>query len=98
MPLVIHIPGPLRAFTYGRAQVDIALSPANLCEALEALWAQYPGLRDRLVTEQGQVREHINLFVGDEDVRYTGGLTTALPPDAEIWIIPAISGGAASIW
>jgi molybdopterin converting factor small subunit len=54
----------------------------------------YPGLRDRLLTEQEQVREHINLFVGDEDTRYTGGLATPLPADAEIWILPAISGGS----
>jgi molybdopterin converting factor small subunit len=45
------------------------------------------------VTEQGQVREHINVFVGAENVRYTGGLQTPIPDSAEISIIPAISGG-----
>jgi len=93
MPVTFHIPGPLRAFTDGGAHVRVAASPANLRDALQALCAVYPGLRDRLLTEQGQVREHINLFVGNEDSRYTGGLTTAIPADAEIWIVPAISGG-----
>jgi len=46
-----------------------------------------------MATEQGQVREHINVFVGNEDVRYTGGLQTPIPDGAEITIIPAISGG-----
>ena len=51
-------------------------------------------MRDRVVTEQGQVREHINIFLGHEDIRYTGGLATRVPPGAEISIVPAISGGS----
>ena len=62
-------------------------------DALQALWTLYPGLRDRLVTEQGQIREHLNVFVANEDVRYTGGLATPLPPNSEISIVPAVSGG-----
>ena len=63
-------------------------------DALQALWTLYPGLRDRLVTEQGQIREHLNVFVGNEDVRYTGGLATPLSAGAEISILAAISGGS----
>ena len=94
MPVTFHIPGPLRPFTSARAELQIDGTPAALSDALELLWQRHPGLRDRIVTEQGQVREHINLFVGAEDSRYTGGLATSLPADAEIWIIPAISGGS----
>ena len=93
MPVTFHIPSPLRVFTSGRAQVAVPASPATLREALDALCAQHPGIRDRVMTEQGQVRDHINLFVGKEDSRYTGGLATPIPADAEISIIPAISGG-----
>jgi molybdopterin synthase sulfur carrier subunit len=99
MSVTFHIPGPLRQFTNGLSHVEIgdiggiAASPATLSDALEALWAIYPGVRDRMATEQGQIREHINLFVGNENVRYTGGLATALPESAEISIVPAISGG-----
>jgi molybdopterin converting factor small subunit len=64
-----------------------------LCDALEVLWALYPGIRDRMVTEQGQIPEHINLFVGNENVRYSGALATPLPDSADISIVPAISGG-----
>lgn len=93
MPVTFHIPGPLRSFTGGESRVEIPGAPANLLDALESLWAAWPGVRDRIVTEQGEVREHINLFVGPEDVRYTGGLATPVPQGSEISIVPAISGG-----
>jgi molybdopterin converting factor small subunit len=57
------------------------------------LWILYPGIRDRVATEQGLVREHINIFVGEENIRYTGGLATPVPSGAEISIVPAVSGG-----
>jgi molybdopterin converting factor small subunit len=50
-------------------------------------------MRDRVLTEQSQVREHINIFIGNEHIRYLGGLQACLPDNAEIAIIPAISGG-----
>lgn len=93
MSVKFHIPGPLRSFAGGNSEVGIEASPATLRDALEALWVLYPGIRDRVVTEQGEIREHINVFVGNEDVRYTGGIATALPAGADISIVPAISGG-----
>ena len=93
MPVTFHVPGPLRSFAAGKSRVVIEPSPATLADALEVLWKLYPGIRDRVATEQGQIREHINIFVGNEDVRYTGGLQTRILDGAEITIIPAISGG-----
>lgn len=93
MSVTFYIPGPLRPFAEGRSQVELEASAATLSEALLALWAAYPGIRDRVVTEQGQIREHINVFVGNEHVRYTGGLATPISPGAEISIVPAVSGG-----
>jgi molybdopterin converting factor small subunit len=93
MPVSVLIPGPLRSFAGGKSQIVIQQSPATLADALEVLWKLYPGVRDRVATEQGEIREHINIFVGNEDVRYTGGLQTPVPDGAEITIIPAISGG-----
>ena len=93
MSVTFHIPGPLREFAEGHSQVEIANSPTNLAEALSALWMLYPGLRDRVATEQGEIREHINVFIGDEDVRFTGGLTSLISAGSEISIVPAISGG-----
>ena len=88
------IPGYLRAFTAGQGQVAVAESASNVREALERLWAIHPGVRDRVVDEQGDVRPHVNVFVGDESIRFTGGLDTPVPDGAEIWIIPAVSGGS----
>ncbi|HXZ78432.1 MAG TPA: MoaD/ThiS family protein [Terriglobales bacterium] len=93
MPVTFHIPGVLREFTAGRSQVEIALSPTTLADAFSALWVLYPGVRDRMANEEGAIREHINVFIGDEDIRYTGGLMTPVAAGAVISIVPAVSGG-----
>ncbi len=93
MSLTVLIPGPLRPFSGGKHLVELKSSPATLHGAFEALFEECPGIRDRLVNEEGQLRAHINVFVGNEDIRYTGGLTTPLPAEAEISILPAVSGG-----
>jgi molybdopterin converting factor small subunit len=64
-----------------------------LQDALAALFAAHPGLRDRVLTERGQIREHVNVFVGKREARATGGLATPLADGMEIAILPAISGG-----
>jgi len=91
--VAFHVPGYLREFTGGRARVSVAASPATVGDALAALWALHPGVRDRVVTEQGEVRPHVNVFVGGESIRFTGGLATPLGDGAEISIVPAVSGG-----
>jgi molybdopterin converting factor small subunit len=93
MPVAFYIPGALREFTAGNSRVEIEHSPSTVAEALSALYMLYPGVRDRIVTEQGQVREHINIFIGNENVRYTGGLASPVPAGCEISIVPAVSGG-----
>jgi sulfur-carrier protein len=91
-----HIPGGLREFAGGRSQVEIEYQAATLDSALSALWTICPGMRDRVLTEQGEVRRHINIFVGEENIRYTGGLTTPVSAQSVISIVPAVSGGANS--
>lgn len=89
------IPAPLRPLTGGRSrvQVDVARGSPSLGEALEALWAVCPSIRDRVLTEQGEIRPHVNVFVGAESSRWSGGLATPVPDGAEISILPAVSGG-----
>jgi molybdopterin synthase sulfur carrier subunit len=91
--VLFRIPGFLRAFTGEAADVRIEGSPATVGAALEALWARHPGVRDRVVTEPGELRPHVNIFVGHENIRWTGGLATPVPAGSEISIVPAISGG-----
>jgi molybdopterin converting factor small subunit len=57
------------------------------------LWQQHLGLRDRVVNEQGNLRQHVNIFLNDENVRRKQLLDTALPDNCEITILPAVSGG-----
>ena len=93
MPVTFHIPGALREFTEGHSTVKIDFARGTLSAALDVLCTLHPGVRDRIVNEQGQVRQHINIFVGNENVRYTGGLTTKVNGGSEISIVPAVSGG-----
>jgi sulfur-carrier protein len=91
--IIFHIPGAVRVYTEGQSRVEIDPAHGTLRDVLQVLWTRYPGLRDRLANEQGEVREHINIFVGNEDVRYLEGLATPIPDGTEITIVPAISGG-----
>lgn len=93
MTVRFWIPRPLRSMTAGRSCVDVKTSGNTLCDALDALFAAHPGIRDRILTEQGEVREHVNVFVGQTLARTAGGLATPLTDGVEISIIPAISGG-----
>ena len=93
MAVVFHIPGYLRSFTDGRSRVEIEVELDTVGAALQALWERYPGVRDRVVTEQGNIRQHVNVFLGDESIRYTGGFSTPMADGAEISIVPAVSGG-----
>lgn len=93
MTVSFWIPGPLRSMTSGRSNVDVETSGGTLRDALEALFAAHPALRDRVLTERGEIREHVNVFVGKTETRSTGGLATPLADGVEILIIPAISGG-----
>jgi len=89
-----QIPGPLRQFASGRSEVEVETSGATLLEVMTDLWRVYPGLRDRVMTEQGRIREHVSVFVGTENSRDTGGLSTRILAGAEISIVPAVSGGS----
>ena len=93
MTVTFWIPGPLRSLAGGRSRVEVETSGSTLQDALEALFALHPGIRDRVLTEQREFREHVNVFVGRSESRSTGGLATPLANGTEISIIPAISGG-----
>lgn len=93
MAVTVHIPPALREHTAGAASVALDGAPATLSAALDALWRRHPGLRDRVLDERGTPRQHVALFVGTEHIRSTGGLATPLAADAEVTILPAVSGG-----
>jgi molybdopterin synthase sulfur carrier subunit len=91
MPVLVRIPTPLRRVTNGASEVETrAQDVAGLIDDLER---QYPGLRDRLVEESGELRRFINIYVNQEDVRFLSGRETALRDGDEVAIVPAIAGG-----
>jgi molybdopterin converting factor small subunit len=79
--------------TGGHRHVDVETSDLTLQDALEALFAAHPAIRDRILTERGEIRQHVNVFVGESEARSTGGLATPLADGMDVSIIPAISGG-----
>jgi molybdopterin synthase sulfur carrier subunit len=96
MAVVVRIPAPLRPLAEGRDEVRLDGSAATVGDLLEALWMLHRQLRDRVVTELGEVRPHVNIFAGTKSIRFTGGLATPLADGPEVAIIPAVSGGAVS--
>ena len=91
MPLV-RIPTPLRSLTKGSAEVQA--KGASVAAIVDDLERQFPGLRERLVDEKGELRRFINVYVNEEDIRFLDGKKTALKESDQVSIVPAIAGGA----
>jgi molybdopterin converting factor small subunit len=91
--VTVAIPGALRSYTGGQARIALEGSPQTVDQALAALFRSHPGVRDRIFTERGELRPHVNVFVGVDNIRDGGGLATAVRDGAEIAIIAAVSGG-----
>ena len=92
--LTFQIAGYLTEFTGGRAEIKIDRQAATVGEALNQLWNAHAGLRDRVLTEQGEVRPHVNVFVNSDVVARDRVLQTTIDGSADICIMPAVSGGA----
>ena len=86
----IRIPTPLRPYVQGNEHV--AVSGTTVGEALDDLVAQYPDLKPHLFNE-GKLRSFVNVFLGEEDVRYLNGSETPVAGDSKLLIIPSIAGG-----
>lgn len=91
MSVSVKIPTPLRRVTGGESKVSGA--GTNVRELIEDLERQFPGMRERLCDETGALRRFVNVFVGDEDIRFLDGIETTLDEGAEVSIIPAVAGG-----
>ena len=91
MSVTVRIPTPLRRVTNGQDKVSVEGS--NLSEVVGSLDAQYPGLKERLCDEQGEIRNFVNIYVNGEDVRFLQGLDSVTKAGDEISIVPAVAGG-----
>lgn len=87
----VRVPAPFQKFVGNKTEV--ALSARTVSEALIALDAAHPGVREKICDERGKVRKYLNLYVNDEDIRFLKGEETELKDGDEVSIIPAIAGG-----
>jgi sulfur-carrier protein len=90
MDVTVRIPTPLRTLTAGEEAVKV--SGATVREVIDNLDKNHPGMRERLLDDKG-VRRFVNIYVGDEDIRFLDGLETKLEVGSELSIVPAIAGG-----
>ena len=88
---VFRIPGPLRSLSAGEATVTVEADDVR--SAIDQLDARFPGFKGRLLDEDGQPRQFVNLFLNDEDVRLGQGLDSPVRDADEIAIVPAVAGG-----
>ena len=91
MSIVVRIPAPLRRLTNGQDKVDVEAD--SLGGVIDAMNEQYPGLRDRICDDQGQLRNFVNVYVNGEDVRFLQGLDTPTTAGDEVSVVPAVAGG-----
>ena len=88
----VRIPTPLRKLTN---EIDIVSTDAStLGEAIDKMDNEYPGLKERLCDERGELRRFVNVYVNGEDVRFLDNLATPLAPGDDVSIVPAVAGGA----
>jgi molybdopterin synthase sulfur carrier subunit len=91
MSIEVRIPTILRQYTGGEKQVQA--DGSSLATLIDDLDAKHPGLKGRLVTDAGSLHRFVNVYVNDEDVRFTGALDTGLSDGDEVTILPAVAGG-----
>ena len=91
MSVSVRVPTILRTYTGGESEVSA--EGATVADVLESLDANYQGIKGRIVDEQGELRRFVNVYVGNDDVRFPDGLATQVNDGSEVSVIPAVAGG-----
>ena len=92
MSVMVRIPTPLRRLTQGEDKVSV--DGETLGDIVNALEAKFPGIKDRLCDDAGELRNFVNIYINGEDVRFLDGLTTGTSDGDEISVVPAVAGGS----
>jgi molybdopterin synthase sulfur carrier subunit len=93
MSIKVRIPTPLQSITKNKSEVEVEKAQ-DIKDLIEKLEEEYPGIKERLLDENGNLRRFINFFVNEEDIRFLDGINTTLKDGDEVSIIPAIAGGS----
>ncbi len=91
MGILVRVPTPLRRLTNGQDKLDVAAS--TITELIDKMNADFPGFKERLLDEAGDLRYFVNIYLNGEDVRFLKGLATSTKTGDEISIVPAVAGG-----
>jgi len=91
MSVSVRIPTILRTYTNGESEVSA--EGGTLSEVLDSLDGSYPGIKGRILDDQGAIRRFVNVYVGNDDVRFLEALETATPDGTQVSVIPAVAGG-----
>lgn len=90
---ILVLPGPLATDAGGERRIELPATAVNVTAALDTAFERHPRLRRRIFTEQGELRSNVNVFIDGRNIRFEDGLATAVPEAAEVFVLPAISGG-----
>lgn len=98
MSVVLVIPSQLRGLVGGRGRIEVDVladggSATTVAATLDALREAHPAVYERIVTERRELRPHVNVFVGRDDIRWSGGFDAVVPEGAEVVVLPSVSGG-----
>lgn len=93
MAVSVVLPRALLTFSRGSSTLQLETRCTTVADALTELGRRWPAVLDRVITEQGEVREHVNIFVGEESIRFANGLATPVRDGDTIMIVAAVSGG-----
>ncbi len=91
MSVSVRVPTILRPYTQGASEVSVEGS--TLSEVLDSLDTSYPGIKSRVLDDSGELRRFVNIYVDNDDVRFTEGLKTSIKDGGQVSIIPAVAGG-----
>ena len=91
MTITVRIPAPLRKVTNDKDRVEVEAE--NLADMVDAMEEQFPGIKERLLDESGELRHFVNIYVNGEVVQFLDGLETAIGASDEVSIVPAVAGG-----
>ena len=93
MAISVVLPHALYPYSQGAGTLTVDEPCETVADALAAIAARWPALTDRVLTEQGELRRHVNVFVGEESIKFIDGLNTSVADGETITIVPAVSGG-----
>ncbi len=93
MSYKVYLSGHLKNFSDGLTEIGVSGSHNTVGDLLNSLWRQHLSLRDRVLNEQGNIREHVNIYYDGQDIRRINGLQTQIEPGDEVHIFNAVSGG-----